>query len=134
MDEPDEIIMYVVVPISLNLPGGKLAIQVGHAVQLSMDNIVGRHDRLYQIDQDNYYDWYQAWRPRPHAKVLLKVDNHAHLEKLAKKLTDGSVPFVTVMDEGRTIVKPGTVTALGLPPMPRSVAEPFVKRLRLYPE
>lgn len=123
-----DIVQYIVVPVSLNLPPGKLAAQVGHAVQLSIELL---HD-MPEGKKEEYHSYYQLWKKNSYPKIVLKIDNNGDLSKLVERLEKADIPFVEIIDEGRTVVEPGTRTAIGLVPSPKEITKPVIGRLRLY--
>lgn len=113
----DEVVMYIVVRSSLNMPKGKMAAQVGHGVQLVMRAIEAQG-----TPQDKL--WMEEWELHSYTKIVLKADDEAFL-----KARGAFGRYVT--DEGRTAVEPGTLTVYAMAPMPKSLASPYVEGLKL---
>jgi peptidyl-tRNA hydrolase, PTH2 family len=120
----DEVVQYLVFRADLGLPKGKLAAQAGHAVQLAIRAVERSGDeraRRCLIE----------WEGGSCTKIALKIADAAELDALCGSLTAGGVLYARVVDEGRTVIEPGTVTAIGIQPLPRSVTARYVSGLRL---
>jgi peptidyl-tRNA hydrolase, PTH2 family len=120
----DEVVQYLIFRADLGLPKGKIAAQGGHAVQLAIRAVErsgNEHARRYLAD----------WEAGSYTKIALKVANAAELEVLGATLTAAGIIHARVVDEGRTVIEPGTVTVVGLQPLPRSLAAAYVSALRL---
>lgn len=120
----DEIVMYLVFRADLAMPKGKLVAQGGHAVQLVLRLLEAQP---YERDSQ----WLVDWEVGSYTKIALKVADEAELKRIAGSLDAAMIRYATIVDEGRTSVEPGTMTCIGLQPMPRSVAAPYVKDLKL---
>jgi len=92
----------VLVRKDLKLSPGKMAAQVAHA---SIES-------YKQSPFDAQLEW-EAWGSK---KVVLKVDDLKELKAIEKKLKEAKIPYVMIKDAGRTEVKPGTITVLGIGP------------------
>jgi peptidyl-tRNA hydrolase len=95
------------------MPVGKVAAQVGHAIQYMMEDI----NNLMYIDE---------WQ-KSSTKIVLGVPSLDVMNDIIKKADQ----VYTVTDEGRTCVEPNMLTVACLAPLPRSIAKPFVSHLRL---
>jgi peptidyl-tRNA hydrolase len=120
----DEIVQYLVFREDLKLPKGKAVAQAGHAVALVL-RLVEREGSVQARE------WLRDWEAGSSAKIALKIADLAALEALGARLDAAGLRYVTVVDEGRNVVAPDTVTVIGLAPVPRSMAQPFVEGLRL---
>jgi peptidyl-tRNA hydrolase, PTH2 family len=129
-DTTDEVVMYLVFRADLNLPKGKLAAQAGHAVQLTIRDVelIG-NDLAW--DGRSGLDYLGDWEDGSYTKIALKVADEAELEALCDALDKDDFVYAQVVDEGRTVVKAGTITALGIQPLPKSLIKPYVEKLRL---
>jgi PTH2 family peptidyl-tRNA hydrolase len=133
MNAVDEVTMYIIVRADLKMSKGKIAAQAGHAVQLAIratERAARDAVRLERLDCDDDLRL-KAWEGGSYAKVVLRVDSAEALESLERHLDAGRVVFARVVDEGRTEIPAGTVTALGIQPMPRSRMTSLVGHLRL---
>lgn len=126
-DPMDEVVMYLVARKDLKMSPGKLAAQVGHAVDYL-------RDRMTFDDRS----WETQWVKQSRTKIVLAVNSEAELLELQQKLRDpfqkDQVDFrcVVVVDEGRTEVAGNSKTVLGVVPMPKSFAKQFIGHLPLY--
>lgn len=119
VDDPH--IMYLVVRKSLGMSPGKLAGQVGHAVE----NILCEEEKTLDMDYNERQFRIHNWRHEDSTKVVLGADDN-EFEK-AKNLPHAFV----VIDLGRTELAQGTETVIGFAPMQKSKAPKLLKRLRL---
>jgi peptidyl-tRNA hydrolase len=136
----DPIVMYLIVRESLNMSMGKTADQVGHAVQLILQDI-------YQINQYPEYrdplndkehqiiDLFDIWNKSDYRKVVLKADDK-EFEKVKQHFfscssSDPYLDMVLVKDNGLTEISAGSETVIGLFPMKKSDCPKVVKKLQL---
>jgi peptidyl-tRNA hydrolase len=107
----------IVVNQALNLPKGKLAAQVAHAA-------VGA---FLSADKDTQAGWLRVGMPKI---VVAVADEHALLclRDAAERL---GVPTFLVQDAGRTVLLPGTVTAVGLGPAAVDLLDTLTGELKL---
>lgn len=92
----------VIVRQDLKLPKGKLVTQTGHAF---VDAVL-----------NSKADVVQKWKKEGMMKVALKVENEEELFKYKKLADELGVVNRIITDEGRTTIRAGTVTCLGLGP------------------
>lgn len=118
----DEIVMYLLIRADLNMPKGKIAAQAGHAVQLVIRNVECAGD-------PQSMDWLRQWEAGSYAKIALRLNGHDWFAWMKNAMHD--IIYATVVDEGRTAVEPGTMTAVGLQPMPRSRVQEIVGKMKL---
>src|SRR3989344_2220029 len=86
----------------LKLPKGKLAVQCAHAsVQAALDS-----DRRM----------IEEWLAEGGKKVVLKVKDKEEMVKLKKEAEKQRLVTALIIDSGKTVVKPGTMTCLGIGP------------------
>jgi len=112
---PDELVMYLIIRDDLGMSPGKIAAQAGHAVQLAM--------RAAEKSDDARHMLVDCQLPEDRdAKLLLK---------LIDELYRAQVLFVRVVDEGRTQIPAGSVTAVAVQPLPKSQMRSFVGKLKL---
>lgn len=103
----DPVIMYIFVNRGLKMGTGKIAGQVGHAVE----SVVENKDRL----DGAYREWYHEWKTA-HLRtkiVLSATEDQMNEISLAYKSE-------AVFDAGRTQIAPHSFTALAVYPMPKS--------------
>ena len=97
-----ELKQVVVVRQDLKMPRGKLSAQVAHA---SVEAMLKASKAKFN-----------KWKKQGYKKVVLKVKDENELleyQKLAKK---NKLKTALIRDAGRTVLKPGTVTCLGIGP------------------
>ena len=108
--------MYILVNTSVKLSAGKIAAQVGHAVQKTTTRC---------INTRKWSEYVRASMP----KIVLKVPS----EELFVSILDQTKCIFKsyVVDEGRTQCAPGTVTAVGYDPMYETEIPSCFKTLKL---
>ena len=102
-----EYVMYVA---AIKLPPGKLAAQVSHAVLGLYRNITSNME---------------------HAKVILKLENDIDANALLAHCESAGIPRYVVIDAGRTVVAPGTRTAIAFGPVLKNTEGPW-NTMKLY--
>lgn len=121
----DRVYMYLVANTSLDMSGSKIGIQIGHGLQLFMQQIAGPMS-LPVFGHLAYEARIKEWLATRYGKILLGADAK-EFEK-AKELQE---THVTVVDDGHTEVAPGSETLLVFYPMRKSERPALLKRLRL---
>jgi peptidyl-tRNA hydrolase, PTH2 family len=111
----DELIQYFIVNEEVKMSAGKLAGQVAH---VATDIAIKCHD------DKAFQEWHTS---ALHKKIVLQGK-----EKDLLRLIDHG--FTYARDAGLTEIPEGTLTVVGLPPMKRSAAQGYVKRLQIYKE
>lgn len=114
----EEIVQYYVVNSEINISPGKLAAQVAHVAI-----ITGL--RFGQEEDFDKYKYYMNWISQGQKKIILRAKE----KKLLELIDQG---FLFIRDNGLTEIPKNTLTVVGLPPMYRSEAQRYVKRLQLY--
>lgn len=121
----EELIMYVIVNNDLNMSGGKIAGQVGHAITNYIKEI--NDYKIYNIDEyDRYLRWSSDIRTK---KIIVLKANQNELEKIEKMNI-----YYPTRDLGYTEVPCGSLTAicLGVNTKENFIKNiPKVKRFRL---
>jgi PTH2 family peptidyl-tRNA hydrolase len=117
----DEFVMYVLLRTDLGMPKGKLVAQGGHAIHLA----------IRDAELSGNLEWLSAWEIGSYTKIALRLDDADHLERVCNALVAAGICHVRVVDEGRTAVATGTTTAVGLHPVPRSLAQSVLGSLKL---
>lgn len=115
-DMNDEIVQYIVVNKELGMSTGKVSAQVAHVAMM-----MGIHYGMVDNDNDDFWFWYTCNEQK---KIILQ-GKQKDLEKLAEK-------FFFVIDSGYTEIPKDSLTVVGLPPMRKSEAKQYIKRLQLY--
>ena len=86
----------------LNLPKGKMAVQAAHA---SVEAVL-------KSDSDAV----DKWKKEGMAKIVLKVKDEKELIKYFQQAKDSGLAASLITDAGRTVVAPGTKTAVAIGP------------------
>jgi len=129
----DEIVQYFVVNSEIKISAPKLSAQIGHVATIITHEITKlmyqslSENKVYinpniMINIDDWIKWYDNGKNQK--KIILKGK-----EKQLLKLIDQG--FYYIRDNGLTELLPNTLTVCGLPPMKRSEAQKYVKRLQL---
>jgi len=103
----------------LDLGKGKIASQCGHAFIEAF---------LKTLKQKP--EWINEWINEGQAKIVLKAKNEKELLEYFEKLKK-LFPTVLIKDAGHTQTKPGTITCLGVGPVPENEINKFTSKLKL---
>jgi PTH2 family peptidyl-tRNA hydrolase len=121
----DELVQYFVINSELNMSPGKIAVQVAHVAVII---IFSRKDLSFisksNIEEYNNNKRIKDWYKKDQKKIILR-GKQKDLEKLVEQ------GFYYIKDIGLTEVPAGSLTCVGLPPMYKSEAQPYIKRLQL---
>lgn len=123
-DQPDPLVMYLVVRESLEMGAGKIGAQCGHAVGMAIIEYYRVKDEPLRV---NDVALMKMWLDTSYRKVVLRADDK-EWEKL--KACADVLSFV-VVDAGLTEVAAGSETVMALWPMFRSSAPKLVRRLQV---
>lgn len=96
------------------MPRGKSEVQFGHAVALLMA----------VSDVDGYMSGSQL-------KLSMEVDDASSLEAIERQAAKRGVPFVRVVDVGRTVFGGPTLTCIGLGPMTKTDCNSLTRHARM---
>lgn len=107
----------ILVRQDLQLPKGKLAVQVAHA---SVDCVL-KTDRR-KVD---------SWLAEGGKKVVLKVAGIKELFLYKQMADDARIKNSVITDAGKTTVAPGTVTCLGIGPDEEKVIDLITRDLKI---
>jgi PTH2 family peptidyl-tRNA hydrolase len=92
----------IVVRQDLKLPKGKLAVQSAHAsTEAALES---NKNKL------------RKWRKQGSKKVVLKVKHEKELLSFYAKARKARLKSVLIRDAGKTVLEPGTITALAIGP------------------
>lgn len=101
----NEYAMYIFINNDLKMDKGKIASQVGHAVQFVIEDIY-----MNSGHKSETFDKYKKWRTSGCAKLVLKAST-AQMNNL--KLLPGAS---SIVDEGRTQIAPNSLTVVAFCP------------------
>ena len=96
---------------------GKLAAHVAHAAV----------DSMLKADPDDV----ETWRKEGGMKLVLKIPTLKDLMTISKKVKEAKLPFALIRDAGKTQLKSGTVTCLGIGPADQKKIDRITGKLKL---
>jgi PTH2 family peptidyl-tRNA hydrolase len=117
----DEIKQVVVARRDLGLDRGKFAAQVSHASVSALFEALASSAEMCM-----------SWRNSGSKTVVLRVDSEGELLETHKNAVDAGIPSRLIRDAGRTQVKEGTATAVGIGPWNSEDIDRLTKNLKLY--
>jgi PTH2 family peptidyl-tRNA hydrolase len=109
----------IVVRADLKMGCGKISSQVAHASTEALEKTKAR-----------FPEWVQEWKEKGAEKVVLKINSEKELLELFEK-TKKEIPSVLIKDAGKTQVKAGTSTCVGIGPCPENLVDKHTKQLKL---
>ena len=107
----------ILVREDLKLPKGKMASQVSHA---SVDAMLKSNKKLVE-----------DWRKSGAGKIVLKVKDEKELFKYKQMAEDFGLKTALIMDAGRTVLEPGTITCLGIGPDEENKIDKITGKLKM---
>ena len=107
----------IVVRADLGMDKGKIASQVAHA---SLE--------AYKTSDPGER---KEWEEGGSKKVVLKTPDPREFADIQRKLKGAGVPFVLIRDAGKTQIRPGTVTAMGIGPVREEEIDRITGHLKL---
>lgn len=110
---------YFIMRTDLELPAAKLAVQIGHAVD------------LIWLNSEKDKKAFDQWRSKEggnRRKIILKAKSLKQLENLKQALERDGLHCFDIVDSGYTVVEPDTVT--GIVVFPTNVEHKNLKRLQ----
>ncbi len=104
----------------LKMGKGKLAVQVAHAAVSSLE----RARRMKS-------KWVDAWFSENQRKICVKVASEDELRNLKRQIDEVGIPNSLIEDAGLTQLDPGTVTCLGIGPVPSAIVDRYTGDMKL---
>ena len=101
----------------LKLPKGKLAAQSAHASV----------EAALKSDQKTV----KAWRSEGMAKIVLKVKDQKELINYFQQAKDNNLTAALITDAGKTVIAPGTKTAVAIGPHQEEIIDKITGKLPL---
>lgn len=92
----------ILIRADLKLPRGKACAQAAHA---SVEAVLKSNPGIVR-----------AWRQEGMAKIILKVKDEKELVKYFRQAKDSDLVASLITDAGRTVIAPGTKTAVAIGP------------------
>lgn len=113
----------------LQMPPGKLAVQVAHAAMVHLvPVVVGERDANGNGITDEELEWIAGSM----AKVVVGVDDEAELLALISDAFAAGILVGMIKDEGRTVFNKPTLTCAAFGPHEAGKLDPLTRKLRLY--
>jgi peptidyl-tRNA hydrolase, PTH2 family len=109
----DEYVQYFIVNKTLSMSKGKVAAQVAHGATIST-MVLG------------HLDYFKEWFNKDQKKIVLQGSENDMWKILANVMDS-----YKVVDNGLTEIPEGSMTVIVIPPMKRSEAQKYIKRLQL---
>ncbi|MEW6294703.1 MAG: peptidyl-tRNA hydrolase Pth2 [Candidatus Diapherotrites archaeon] len=109
----------IVVRTDLKMGKGKIASQCSHA---AIDSFIKT--------QKKFPEWAEEWKEQGMQKVVLKVSSERELTELFEKAKK-ELPASLIRDAGRTQVKEGSITCIGIGPAPEEKIDKYTGKLKL---
>jgi len=109
----------IVVRKDLGMSAGKIAAQSSHAAVEALEKTKIKNP-----------DWVTEWEQAGKMKVVVKVKSKKELVELFEKVKN-VLPAALIKDAGKTQIRKGEVTALGIGPAPEVEIDKFTKQLDL---
>ena len=110
----------IVVRTDLDMGKGKTAAQVAHAAIAA-----------FKEAEKKWPDKVEAWEDGGSEKVVLKVQTKQELIALVKPAKERKIPCVLIIDAGKTQIKAGEPTCLGLGPWEEKELDEITGELKL---
>ena len=110
----------IVVRTDLKMGKGKLAVQVAHASVSALEQARRRNPK-----------WVEAWFAQNQRKICVKVSSDKELRILKGRIDNEELPNALIEDAGLTQLEPGTLTCLGIGPVPSEIADRYTGELKL---
>jgi len=114
----DDLRIYCVVRIDINMPLGKLIAQTGHGF---MGALVGCKDE----------DLKARYLGAAFTKIALKGKNLNALERAKRECDELGITTALITDSGRTVFNEPTVTCLGIGPVTYDQLPKYVQKMHL---
>jgi len=113
----NELVMYFLVRNDLGMSKGKIAAQVGHAVQ----------DLCINCPRIVLGEYIKGCHP----KIVLKVESLEKLLEIDKTCQQLMIWTEKIIDVGKTEVEPNTITVLGIGPVKKDRVRKILGNLKL---
>ena len=74
----------------------------------------------------------EKWNKEGSKKVVLKVYSLKEMKKIEKELKKNKIKYFLVRDAGKTQLKKGTITAIGIGPIEEKKIDKITGKLKLF--
>ncbi|XP_031839492.2 peptidyl-tRNA hydrolase 2, mitochondrial [Nomia melanderi] len=114
--------MVIIVRSDLSMGTGKTAAQCAHAAV-----------ECYRqaVDNSKYQELYEPWLLQGQPKIVVTIRNEQKLLTLAEDARKVGLITAVIKDAGKTVLKPGTISVLGIGPGPKEVVDNLTGNLKL---
>jgi len=112
----------ILVREDLKLPKGKMAAQVAHASVAS----------LMESEKSGKKAIIKAWKNEGMKKVVLRAASIQELRDMKNKAEEKGLVAEMITDAGRTVIKKGTTTCLGIGPDEEDKIDEVTGELKVY--
>ena len=109
----------IVIRKDLGMGKGKIAAQSSHASLAA-----------YEKTMKKSPEYVEAWKEQGQAKIGLQVDTKKDLLELFEELKN-LFPVALIKDSGKTQIRSGEITAIGIGPVPENEINKYTKDLKL---
>jgi PTH2 family peptidyl-tRNA hydrolase len=116
-----DFVMYIFVNNDLNMGKGKIAAQVGHIVEIMIEELVKAE--LTSTKKKSFLEDYNIWKRTGRKKIILKSTDE-EIKRLSQ--LDGAH---CVMDAGLTQIPSGSMTVVGF--LPSSTKKDIFSKFKL---
>lgn len=114
--------MVIAVRSDIRMGKGKIGAQCAHAALECCRQTLSNEKK-----QQMFQSWLQIGQP----KIVVAIPNEEELLILADKAKHAGLIIAIIKDAGRTQLKPGTITVLGIGPGSNEVIDSLTSKLKL---
>ena len=118
----NELRIYILVRSDIDIPSGKLVVQVAHAA-------IGVYQACFELNP-GLLGRYNATELVK--KICLNAKNVTTLTRARQECQENGIPTFLVQDAGLTVFDEPTITALGIGPVTKDDLPRYVRKLQLY--
>lgn len=122
----EEVRMTFIVSQDFKMTQGKVASQCLHAAVSLYKNMTNPKSKFYNPTL------MEKWEESGQTKIVLQIETNDELKAVFQKALSLGLNAYIVQDAGRTQVKPGSYTVLGIGPAPKTQIDRVSKHLKLY--
>lgn len=123
---------YIILNQELQMPVGKAAVQVGHAMDQVWNTFSTMKEQptISMLSNLKYLEDFSKWKDDGRKKVLLRAKNDAEVQKYKDKLLDAGYVVLDIVDNGVNFFNGKTRTGFVVFPVLNAIPE--LKRLQVY--
>ncbi len=125
MEASNESVMYIIINQGCKMGKGKIGSQCAH----------GACEVTRILEREKRFSYYEGWLRNCEPKVVLKAPEEV-MERLIQEYPYSpakieSLWCISIRDQGRTQVKPNSLTAIAFRPIMRKLVPPILTSLKL---